>query len=189
MRILIINGSPRTTGNISKMLEQMEQEAENYNIQTTYIRASKLSVRPCIGCMRTTLQCCFPNDDAQKTLQLIQECDALIIGAPCYWGNMPGELKLLFDRMVYGLMGETPRGMPCPLHKGKKAIIISTCTTPYPFNRWFNQSHGVVRALKEILKYSGFKIVKTIERGGTKRHPALSEKELAQCRRAIRKLL
>ena len=118
-----------------------------------------------------------------------KEADAVIIGAPCYWGNMPGEVKVLFDRMVYGMMGENSWGMPLPLHKGKKAIVVSTCTTPYPFNILYNQTHGVVKAFREILKWSGFKIVKTIERGGTKKHPELTEKDMRNCKKAVHKLL
>ncbi|MCD8094024.1 MAG: flavodoxin family protein [Bacteroides sp.] len=191
MKILILNSSPRRRGNISKMLEAMKQEAENGGAEVTFVHISDLQVRPCIGCMkcRDSLKCCLPEDDAQKVLQAVKEADALIVGAPCYWGNLPGELKVLFDRMVYGVMGENSWGMPLPLHRGKKAIIVSTCTTPYPFNILYHQTRGVVRALKEILKWSGFKIVKTIERGGTKKHPELSDKEMARCRKSVHKLL
>ncbi len=191
MKILILNSSPRRRGNISKMLEAMKQEAENGGAEVTFVHVSDLQVRPCIGCMkcRDSLKCCLPEDDAQKVLQAVKEADALIVGAPCYWGNLPGELKVLFDRMVYGMMGENSWGMPLPLHRGKKAIIVSTCTTPYPFNILYHQTRGVVRALKEILKWSGFKIVKTIERGGTKKHPELSDKEMARCRKSVHKLL
>ena len=112
----------------------------------------------------------------------------LAVGSPCYWGNLPGELKLLFDRIVYGMMGESPKGIPLPLHKGKKAIIVSTCTTPYPFNILFNQTRGTVKALKEILKWSGFKIVATVERGGTKKSP-LQEKDFRLCRKIALKAL
>lgn len=191
MKILILNSSPRRRGNISKMLEAMKQEAENGGAEVTFVHISDLQVRPCIGCMkcRDSLKCCLPEDDAQKVLQAVKEADALIVGAPCYWGNLPGELKVLFDRMVYGMMGENSWGMPLPLHRGKKAIIVSTCTTPYPFNILYHQTRGVVRALKEILKWSGFKIVKTIERGGTKKHPELSDKEMARCRKSVHKLL
>lgn len=191
MKILILNSSPRRHGNISKMLELMQQEAEAGGAETISMRVADLQVRPCIGCMkcRETLKCCLPEDDAQRVLQSIKEADALIIGAPCYWGNMPGELKVLFDRMVYGMMGENSLGLPRALHKGKKAIIVSTCTTPYPFNILYNQTRGVVKALKEILKWSGFKIVKAIEKGGTGKYPGLTEKELSVCRKAVRKLL
>ena len=98
---------------------------------------------------------------------------------------MPGTLKVLFDRMVYGLMRESTRGLPRPLHKGKRAILLTTCTTPWPFNVWFRQSRGTVRALREILKWSGFKIVRSVERGGTKTRP-LTERDLERCRRAVR---
>lgn len=191
MKILIINSSPRRQGNISKMLDLMKQEAESLEVETNYIRASELKVHPCIGCMkcRETLKCCLPEDDAQQVLHFIEEADALIIGAPCYWGNMPGTLKVLFDRMVYGMMGENSMGIPLPLHKGKKAIIVSTSTTPYPFNILYNQTRGVVKALKEILKWSGFKVVKAIERGGTRKHPGLSEKEMIRCKKIVYKLL
>lgn len=191
MKILIINSSPRRQGNISKMLDLMKQEAKSLEVETNYIRASELKVHPCIGCMkcRETLKCCLPEDDAQQVLHFIEEADALIIGAPCYWGNMPGTLKVLFDRMVYGMMGENSMGIPLPLHKGKKAIIVSTSTTPYPFNILYNQTRGVVKALKEILKWSGFKVVKAIERGGTRKHPGLSEKEMIRCKKIVHKLL
>ena len=54
-------------------------------------------------------------------------------------------------RKPYGMMGENSWGMPLPLHKGKKAIVVSTCTTPYPFNILYNQTHGVVPMRQEKL--------------------------------------
>lgn len=191
MKLLILNSSPRRQGNVSQMLELMRQEAEEKGAEVVYIRVPELKVRPCIGCMkcRSSLQCSLPDDDAQRVLQQLKEADALIIGAPCYWGNMPGELKVLFDRMVYGMMGENAWGMPLPLHKGKKAVVVSTCTTPYPFNILYHQTRGVVKALREILKWSGFKLVRTIEKGGTRKRPDLSEKERNACRKAVHRLL
>ena len=190
MKILIINGSPRKQGHISKMLQLMETEAKDNGDEVTVVRVADLAIRPCIGCMscREKLKCCLPEDDAQRVLKQIEEAHALIIGAPCYWGNLPGQLKVMFDRIVYGMMGETSRGIPIGLHKGKKAVIVSTCTTPYPFNILFNQSRGVVKALKEIRKWSGFKVISAIEKGGTKQHSGLTEREVKRCRKVIRKL-
>ncbi len=168
----------------------MESEAKRLGADTDYIHVTSLQVHPCTGCMkcRTSLACVLPVDDAQRVLALLEECDALVVGSPCYWGNMPGQLKVLFDRMVYGMIGESRRGMPLPLHKGKKAVLVSACTTPWPFNVWFNQSHGTVRALREILKWSGFRILSVIEKSGTKRHPDLTDRDERKCGKAIRKL-
>ncbi|MBO7366436.1 MAG: flavodoxin family protein [Bacteroidales bacterium] len=190
MRILILNGSPRKKGLVSQMLGIMKEEAERKGNEVELIAANDLQVKPCIGCMvcRTKSACALPEDDSQRVLKKLQEADAVIIGAPCYWGNIPGQLKLLFDRMVYGLMRDTPR-FPEPLMKGKKAILVSTSTTPFPFNRLFNQTHGAIRALKEICSYAGFKITGTIERGGTHMHPQLSDKDRRRCSEKIRKII
>lgn len=189
MKILLLNASPRREGTIGRMLEAMRQEAVDRHFEVWYEGISNLAVHPCTGCMRCRSmgRCVLPPDDAQRVLSLLSQADVLIVGSPCYWGNMPGTLKVLFDRIVYGLMGESRRGFPQPLHKGKRAILVTSCTTPWPFNVWFHQSRGTVRALREILKWSGFKIVSSIERGGTKVHP-LTERDLERCRRAIRKL-
>ena len=190
MRILFINSSPHPHGNISQMLALMRQKAESLGATTTFIEVSRLKIHPCTGCMkcRTSLTCSLPADDAHHAVELLHQADTLVIGAPCYWGNMPGTLKLLFDRMVYGLVKKGPANIPQPLHKGKKAIIVTACTTPYPFSQWLNQTSGVRKALKEILKWSGFKLVKCIEKAGTQQHAELTPREAKICQKAIERL-
>jgi multimeric flavodoxin WrbA len=98
----------------------------------------------------------------------IRGCRAVIAGTPVYWGNMNGRLKLLFDRIVPSLMGESPVGVPVPLHRGKQAVIVTACTTPWPCNIFSRQTGQAVRALKEILGYAGFHITGTLVLPGTK---------------------
>ena len=187
--ILIINGSPRPRGNISRLLECMKDEADKAGCRVTYVRTSALHIKPCTGCMqcRKDGRCRLPHDDSVEVLKAINECDVMVIGSPCYWGNIPGELKILFDRIVYGLMRTNGKGVPEPLQKGKQAVFISTCSTPFPFNILFKQSRGTIRALKEIFRWSGFRVVATFEKGGTKQHD-VSEKDLARCRKIIGRL-
>ena len=189
MHLLIINGSPRKKGLISQMLRIFHEQAINSGIEVIEVYANDLQIKPCMGCMacRSKRHCVLPEDDAQRVLALIQQADAIVIGAPCYWGNIPGQLKLLFDRIVYGMMRDTPR-FPEPLMKGKKAVFISTCTTPFPFNILMNQSRGAIRALREIGRFSGWKMVDTIERGGTATRPQLSPRDISKCHKAFRKL-
>ena len=189
MKLLIINGSPRKKGLISQMLRIFHEQAIATGVEVTEVYANDLQIKPCMGCMacRSKRHCVLPEDDAQRVLTLIQQADAIVIGAPCYWGNIPGQLKLLFDRIVYGMMRDTPR-FPEPLMKGKRLVCISTSTTPFPFNILMNQSHGAIRALREIGRFSGWKIVDTIERGGTATHPQLSPRDISKCHKAFRKL-
>ena len=189
MKLLIINGSPRKKGLISQMLRIFHEQAIATGVEVTEVYANDLQIKPCMGCMacRSKRHCVLPEDDAQRVLTLIEQADAIVIGAPCYWGNIPGQLKLLFDRIVYGMMRDTPR-FPEPLMKGKRLVCISTSTTPFPFNILMNQSRGAIRALREIGRFSGWKIVDTIERGGTATRPQLSPRDISKCHKAFRKL-
>lgn len=190
MKILVINASPRRGGNVSKMLSLVSSEAAAEGADVTIMNVSDLSVRPCTGCMacRSSHACVLPDDDARRVLEAICGADVLVIGSPCYWGNMPGSLKLVFDRIVYGMMGETRRGLPLPLLKGKRAALVVTCTTPWPWNILFGQSRGTVKAIREILKWSGFRIVSVIEKGGTKGGKGLSDKDKKACRKLARRI-
>lgn len=188
--ILILNASPRRHGNISQMVEVMADECRQAGVEVQMVTVQQLDIRPCLGCMkcRAAHKCVLPEDDAQRVLTLIQQADALVIAAPCYWGNIPGTLKLLFDRIVYGMMDESEKGWPLPLHKGKRCVLVSTSTTPWPFNRIMHQSSGAIRAMKEVCRYSGLKTVATVEKGGTRHDTTLSEKDERRCRKAVRKL-
>ena len=190
MKILILNASPRRRGHVSGMLDIVKDTAEAGGAEVNVVRVADLNVKPCTGCMscRSTLKCALPEDDAHKVLEMIDNADAIVVGSPCYWGNIPGELKVVFDRIVYGMMGESRRGMPKPLHKGKRAAIIAICSTPWPFNKLFRQSRGAVNALREILKWSGFRIVATVEKGGTKNHAGLTERDRRACLKTARKI-
>ena len=191
MKLLILNASPRRSGNISLMAGTLKQEAERLGAEVEEIWVQGLTVRPCTGCMacRSRHACVLPEDDAQRVLEKIKAADALAVAAPCYWGTMPGTLKLLFDRLVYGLMDENSLGLPLPLHKGKRCVLMGTSTTPWPFNILLHQSHGATRGMKEGCKASGFKIVATIEKGGTKGKKGLPERVLRRCRKAAGRLV
>lgn len=191
MRILIINGSPKKDGNISTMMNIIRTESTKKGYETHYVWINGMNIHPCTGCMscRTYQKCILPSDDAQQIIEHIKAADALFVGAPSYWGNIPGQLKILFDRIVYGLI-RTPidRNIPIALHKGKKAFIVCTCTTPFPFNILFNQSRGTIKALKRILKTSGFRITGTLEKGNTKSSKGLTTKEINTCKKFIDKI-
>lgn len=178
MKILIINGSPQEKGTLAGLLHIAQENLKEKN-EVEWIDVVYLKFALCKGCMkcRATGSCILPEDDAHRMAEKIRQTDCLIVGTPTYWGNMSGHLKILFDRIVPLLMGETLKGMPLPKQKGKKAIVMATCNTIWPFNRMFSQSSGAVKAVKEILKWSGYQIIGDIQKAGVRKHPALSLKD------------
>lgn len=133
--------------------------------------------------------CVLPEDDAHITGKKIQQADALIVGTPTHWGNMSAPLKLLFDRNVPVFMGESPRGIPIPKQKGKPAVIVTACTTPWPFNFILPESRGAIRAVKEVLKSGGYKIIGTMAQAGTKRSKTVSPSSIVKAQKLGQKLL
>lgn len=186
MNILILNGSPRKHGKVSTLLHEAEKSLIEKGNSVTFIDVSSIKFNFCIGCMacRSKGKCVLPQDDAHKVAEEIKKCDGIIVGTPVYWGNMSGSLKSLFDRMVAVMMGESKWGIPVPLHKGKKAVIITSCTTPFPFNILAAQTTKAEKALKEILGYSGFKVSKKIRLAGTKGMKGLPAKALKKAGKA-----
>lgn len=188
-KVVVIDASPHRGGTVSSMTRYVaEALPDGWERQTFFVR--DLHVKPCTGCMscRSTGQCVLPEDDAHRVAEAILHSDALIVGTPCYWGNMTGELKVLFDRIVYAMMGEKHNGMPRPLHKGKRAILLTACNTAWPWSVLFGQSGGVKRALREVLRWSGFHIAATLCRSNSRKRGALSEHEIVKCEKLARKI-
>ncbi len=166
MNVLIINASPRKKGITSALLDEVKRVINpTYRVDT--VRIQDLETRPCIGCLkcRPDKPCVLPKDDAHSLAEKIKEADLLIIGSPVYWGNMPGTLKLFFDRNVplfEYCEAKAIKYIPRPQLKGKKAILIVSVASPFPYNLLPSQSRGAIRSLKTVLKAGGIKIVSII---------------------------
>lgn len=169
MSILIINGSPRKNGATAKILIAISDRiSEDKKVELIHI--NDLNIKPCIGCMkcRPDKECVLPEDGAHLMRKKINEADALVVGTSTYWGNMSGQLKILFDRNV-PLFEYIGKGIPKPKQKGKKAVIVVTSAAPWPFNLLGSQSAGAVRAVKVVLRSAGYKIIGTINMPNTKK--------------------
>ncbi len=171
MNVLIMNASPRKKGITSTLLDEVKTVINpNYRIET--VRIQDLEIRPCIGCLkcRPDKPCILPKDDANILAEKIKEADLLIIGSPVYWGNMPGTLKLFFDRNVplfEYCEAKVIKYIPRPRLKGKKAILIVSSAAPFPYNLLPSQSSGTIRSIKTVLRAGGIKILSIVNVANT----------------------
>ena len=183
MKILVLNGSPRKKGTVATLLKAIaDGAAERHEVE--WIDVYALKMKPCIACMkcRPDKECVLPEDDAHIVGRKIKDAQGLIVGTPTHWGNMSAQLKLLFDRNVPVFMGEKANGMPIPRQKGKPAVIVTACTTPWPFNFLAGESRGAIRAVHEVLHYGGYKILGKLAKPDSKKKPEISQKLLKRGR-------
>lgn len=157
--------------------------------ECTEINLYDKDIRQCIGCMacRAKLSCPI-KDDMSEIARAIKDADRIVIGAPCYWANMPGVLKTMFDRLAYLFIAEGDRSFPKPLLKGRKALVIATATTPMPFARLFGQTSGTVKSIRRILRMGGIKTIPSIQIGGTMKRD-VTDSDLRRVDRRMTKLL
>ncbi len=166
MNVLIINASPRRKGITSILLDEVKRVI-NPSYLIDIVPIQDLDIRPCIGCLkcRPDKPCVLPKDDSHIMAEKIKQADLLIIGSPVYWGNIPGTLKLFFDRNVplfEYCEAKAIKYIPRPQLKGKKAILIVNGAAPFPYNLLRSQSRGTIRSLKTVLNAGGIKIVSIV---------------------------
>jgi multimeric flavodoxin WrbA len=162
MKVLIINASPRRKGATSVLLTEVAATVGSTH-EVEAVRIHDLDIRPCIGCLkcRPDKVCILPQDDAHVLAEKVRGADFIIIGCPNYWGNMPGALKLFFDRNVplFEYCEARPvRYVPRPQLRGKRAALVVSSGCPFPYNLLRSQSRGTIGALKTILKAGGVRI-------------------------------
>ena len=164
--ILVLNGSPRRSGVTATVLKMIADEARSNGATLEWVDVNTLNIKPCIGCLkcRPDRDCILPRDDGHRIGELIERCSALVVGTPTYWGNMSGQLKVLFDRNVPSFEHYVLNTLrfPAPKHKGKKAAIVTASLAPFPFNQLSSQSRGAIRAVRTVLNAGGFDIAGTI---------------------------
>ena len=99
MKIVIINGSPRTDGVTAAILHSMEKQLRDYGAEVTYFELSLLTMSQCKGCCACySTGHCHINDDAEKLSIAISKADGLVLGSPTYASNVSGYMKLMIDR-------------------------------------------------------------------------------------------
>jgi multimeric flavodoxin WrbA len=162
MNIVILNASPRKKGITTTLLNEFETTV-NPGHEVEVVRILKLKIKPCIGCLkcRPDKNCVLPWDDAHILAEKIRGSDLIVIGSPVYWGNIPGTLKTFFDRNVplfEYCEAKAIKYIPKPQLEGKRAILIISGGSPFPYNLLPSQSRGTIRSLKTVLKAGGVKI-------------------------------
>ena len=135
MKVIGLNGSPRKNWNSAQMLEHALKGAAAAGAETELIHLIDLNAtgcRSCFACKRIggkSFGRCAVRDDLTDILNRILEADAVIISAPVYFGDVPGMVRNLFERLWFpGLMYR--RDGACAYDKKVKVGLIYTMNCP-----------------------------------------------------------
>ena len=105
MRIVALNGSPRLIGNTSAAVTFVLDILEKEGFETEHVQMYGSIMTPCNDCgsciIRGDGRCINEDDDANGYLEKLVSSDAVILAAPSYFGGIPGQMKILLERIFY----------------------------------------------------------------------------------------
>ena len=155
MKALILNGSPHPQGVVVQALRTAADTLRQAGADIEWIDVYRTEFRPCTGCMqcRATNVCPLPRDAAPCRRRTdpagrpARGGDSDLLGR--YVSAAEDALRAARSGF-HGRIGSRPSAAPA---KGKRALVIAACTTPWPFNILARQSRGAVRSVRESIGY------------------------------------
>ncbi|SHN67161.1 flavodoxin family protein [Desulfovibrio litoralis] len=105
MKVLLINGSPRSKGNTALALNTVGAELNAAGIQTEMLQIGTKPVSGCIHCgtcrKKQNMKCAIDTDIVNSSIPLLAEADGIVLGSPVHFANMSGNMKGFLDRVFY----------------------------------------------------------------------------------------
>jgi multimeric flavodoxin WrbA len=102
MKILAIQGSPRTLRSITRQLTNLILEgAAEAGAETEIVDLCDLRITPCTACEGCSFNgICVYDDDVAALVDRMKEADGIIFASPVYIDNVSGQMKIFFDRLA-----------------------------------------------------------------------------------------
>ena len=102
--ILILNGSPKKSGNTAKLISWFGEGARSKGARVEIIRADFLKYKvsgctSCRTCQKIKEYVCVIKDDAQPVLRKMAKADVIVFASPLYFYGPSAQLKVIIDRM------------------------------------------------------------------------------------------
>lgn len=173
MKVLMINGSPRSNGNTSIALHEMEKVFTKEGIETEILHIGNKAIRGCIGCDKCAEsgKCVFDDDMVNDTAVKFENSQGLVVGCPVYFGSANATLVAFLTRLFYStnfdktmkvgacVVAARRGGLSASFDELNKFFTISGM--PVASSQYWNSIHGATpgEALKDD---EGLQIMRTL---------------------------
>lgn len=101
-RIVILNVTPRQTGNTSALVKAFRDGAESAGHTVTEFFLGAMDIHGCKGCFggHSSRDCpCVQRDDMMQIYPAVKTSDVVVLASPLYYWTMSGQLKTALDRL------------------------------------------------------------------------------------------
>lgn len=134
MKVCILMGSPRKTGNTASLLEPFVQDMVKRGHSCETLALYGYDLKPCLACRVCqkdwSIFGCPQKDDMQGIFDRVLACDLLVLATPIYSWYCTPPMKAVLDRLVYGMNKFYGEEKGPALWAGKAVASITTCGYP-----------------------------------------------------------
>lgn len=153
MKVLILNGSPRSHGCTARALEEVEKTLHEERIETETVLVGNKDVRGCIACRScaSTGKCVF-DDIVNEIAPKFESADGIIIGTPVYYAGSNGTILSLLDRLFFSTHFDKSMKVGASVISSRRAGSTSAydevnkyfgiCSMPIVTSTYWNEVHG-----------------------------------------------
>lgn len=153
MKVLILNGSPRSHGCTARALEEVEKTLHEEGIETETVLVGNKDVRGCIACRScaSTGKCIF-DDIVNEIAPKFESADGIIIGTPVYYAGSNGTILSLLDRLFFSTHFDKSMKVGSCVISSRRAGSTSAydevnkyfgiCSMPIVTSTYWNEVHG-----------------------------------------------
>ncbi len=155
-KIIIVNGSPRKSGNSATLAEQVAAGAQAAGAEVESFYLHGMDIQPCDACEACQGAAeldCIIDDDMQTLYPKIRQADAIVYASPIYWFTISAQLKLFMDR-CYGLGGQDYA--KDHVLAGKRIGVVLTYGGDDPFD---SGAINAIRTFQDMFNYIPAEIV------------------------------
>lgn len=156
MKATCIVGSARSNGSTAYLIDTLISGMNKAGIETKKYCIGESNIKYCMGCKKCYIDGkCFQDDDVYNIVYDILHSDYVVIAAPSYWADVPGQLKTFFDR-------NTPYGNTNPnrILKTKKPIKGISIAIRAGVNKKENEI--ILNSIQHYYSHLGIETVKRI---------------------------
>ena len=136
MNVLILQGSPRATGNTAWMAEEYKKAAEAAGHRVTLVNVARKKIAGCLACEFCHGKgngTCIQKDDMQELYPLLAEAEVLVLASPVYYFTMSAQLQAPVQR-IYN-MNKPP--------KLKKMALLLSSYSPDVYDGAIGEYRGI----------------------------------------------
>ncbi|WP_215506981.1 flavodoxin family protein [Peptoniphilus sp. EMRHCC_23] len=133
MKLLILFASPRPKGNTAQLLDKITKRFDD-SVEVARFDLYKMNLKSCIACLRCQKVSdgfnCVHDDDMQKIFDAALQSDLILFATPIYSFYCTPPMKMVLDRLVYGMCKYYGETMGPSLWAGKSIALVSTFGYP-----------------------------------------------------------